>query len=145
MRTLPILLLLLLAVLIVGCEKDEDDPITEQFVGTYRVYDPAIVGEKLDSVNLIVDENTRYQFVHYRVRPGSEIDFCHSSGIVDGFGTNLAVFHPQTIELGDCDSIRVPRDTFVADFVNHGDTVHFDRDDGSLVYELRLITRRPQP
>ena len=144
MRTLPLFLMLLLAV-IVGCEEDEDEPITEKFVGTYRVYDPAIVGEKLDSVNLIVDENTRYQFVHYRVHPGAEIDFCHSSGIVDGFGTNLAVFHPQSIDAVGCDSIRVPRDTFVADWQTHGDTVYFDRDEDTLVYELRMITRRPQP
>ena len=136
MRAISILTLLLLAV--VGCEEEEDDPITEQFVGTYRVYDPAIVGEKLDSVSLTVEENTHYQFVHYRVRPGAVIDFCSNSGTVNGFGTNIAVFHPQTIDVGGCDSIRVPRDTFVADFVNHGDTIYFDRDEDTLVYELRL-------
>lgn len=138
MRTLPTLLLLTLTLLFVGCEKDEDEPITEQFVGTYRVYDPDVVGEKLDSVSLTVEENTRYELIHYPVRPGRTVDFCNSSGIIDAFGTNLAVFHPQTIDFGGCDSIRVPRDTFVADFVNHGGTIHFDRDDGTLAYELRV-------
>ncbi len=137
MRAMSILTPLLLAVLI-GCEKDEDEPITEQFVGTYRVYDPDVVGEKLDSVNLTVEENTRYELIHYPVRPGRTVDFCSSSGTVDGFGTNIAVFHPQPIDAVECDSIRVPRDTFVADFVNHGDTIHFDRDEDTLVYELRV-------
>ncbi|MCK4461898.1 MAG: hypothetical protein KAW46_08825 [candidate division Zixibacteria bacterium] len=129
---------LILALLPVGCEKDEDEPITEQFVGTYRVYDPDFVGEKLDSVNLIVDENTRYQLIHYPERSGRMANFCSSSGIVDGFGTNIAVFRPQTIDLGNCDSMRVPRDTFIADFRNHGDTIWMDRDEDTLVYELRL-------
>jgi len=144
MRTLRILLPLLLAV-IVGCEEEKDEPIQEQFVGTYRVYDPAVVGEKLDSVNLIVAETTRYQFVHYQERPGALIEICNSSGLVDGFGTNFAVFYPRQIDVAGCDSIRVPRDTFVSDWRNHGDTVYMDRDEDTLVYELRLITRVPQP
>jgi hypothetical protein len=144
MRLLRILLLLLLAA-VIGCEEEEEDPIEEQFVGTYKVYDPDVVGEDLDSVILTVDETTRYQLLHYRERSGASIDFCNSVGLVSGFGTNFAVFGPRQIETANCDSVRIPRDTFVSDWQNHGDTIWMDRDDGTLVYELRLMTRRPQP
>jgi hypothetical protein len=126
---------------LIGCEEDEDEPITEQFAGTYRVYDPAVVGEKIDSVTLTVDNNVRYRFVHYPILAGRVVNFCNSSGTVEEFGTNFATFFPESIEGVGCDSIRIPRDMFVTDFTTHGDTLYMDRDDNTLVYEIRLITR----
>jgi len=139
------ILFLLVFAAVIGCEKEKDDPITEQFVGTYRVYDPDVVGEKLDSVRLVVEDNARYQFVNFAVRPGADVDICSSAGTVSGFGTNFAVFRPASFTSGNCDTVRIPRDTFVSDWRSHGDTVYMDRVGDSLTYELRLLMIRPMP
>lgn len=138
MRKFLILGLLTLSVLI-GCEEDEDEPITEQFAGTYRVYKSNIVWEKIDSVTLTVESNISYRFVHYPFRPGGMVDICNSAGTVEEFGTNFATFFPESIGGAECDSIRIPRDMFVTDFRAHGDTIYMDRDDDTLVYEIRLL------
>ena len=142
MRKVLILILLTLAIFI-GCGKDEEqeDSKTEQLVGTYRVYNPDIVGEKIDSVTLTIENNIRYRFVHYPFRQGWAVNICNSSGIVEEFGSNFATFFPDSIDGFDCDTIHVPRDLFTADFRYHGDTIHMDRDDGTLLYEIRLLAR----
>lgn len=139
MRKLFILGLLTLAVLN-GCEeKDNSSDQSESFRGTYRVYDPAFVGEKIDSVTLTIENNIRYRFVHYPYQPGGVADICNSSGRVEEFGTNFATFFPESIEPGGCDSIRIPRDMFVTDFASHRDTIYMDRVTDTLVYEIRLV------
>ncbi|MDH3891162.1 MAG: hypothetical protein OEV49_08765 [candidate division Zixibacteria bacterium] len=139
MRTLSILILIFLTVL-VGCvEKDDSSEKSESFRGTYRVYNPAVVGEKIDSVTLTIESEVRYRFAHTPFRPGVVVDICNSSGMVEEFGTNFATFFPESVEVGGCDSIRIPRDVFTTDFQNHGDTIYMDRDDDSLVYEIRLL------
>lgn len=141
MRKSLILGLLTLA-LLNGCEgKDNSSGQSESFRGTYRVYDPAFVGEKIDSVTLTIESNIRYRFVHYPFQPGGMVDFCNSAGTVEEFGTNFATFLPESMEGSGCDSIRIPRDMFVTDFSTHGDTIYMDRDDDTLVYEIRVVVR----
>ncbi len=128
--------------LLVGCEeKDNSSDQSESFRGTYRVYDPAFVGEKIDSVTLTVESNLYYRFVHYPFQPGSVVDICNSVGTVEEFGTNFATFIPESIEGSGCDSLRIPHDMFVTDFRSHGDTIYMDRDADTLVYEIRLVMR----
>lgn len=141
MRKLPILGLLTL-VLLIGCkEEDSTAERLESFRGTYLVENPSVVGVKIDSMTMTIENNVRYRFVHYPFRPGREVNFCNSSGAVEEFGTNSAIFFPESIDGAECDSIRIPRDMFIADFRNHGDTIYLDRDDDKLVYEIRLLPR----
>ena len=133
---------LLTLVVVIGCEEEDDTHTgSESFRGTYLVENPSIVGVKIDSVTLTVERNERYRFVHYPYRPGRDVNFCNSSGAVEEFGTNIATFFPESIDGAECDTIRIPRDMFIADFRNHGDTIHMDRDDDTLVYEIRLLSR----
>ena len=139
MRKFLILGLLTLAVL-VGCEEeDSSSERSESFRGTYRVYNPAMVGEKIDSVTLTVENKVRYRFVHYPFQSGSVVDICNSSGTVEEFGTNFADFYPESIEGSGCDSLRIPHGMFITDFRSHRDTIYMDRDDDTLVYEIRLV------
>ena len=52
---------------------------------------------------------------------------CDSKGRADGFGSNRVNFIPSTIFVGNCDSIDVPRGTFISAF--KGDSLYLSRFD----------------
>lgn len=115
----------------------EEDPIVPEpisFRGSYRVFDPLIVGEKFDSVLLTISQG-HYSFIHY----DTPRDFCDSEGAVIGYGTPTVEF-VTTQRFGvNCDSLNVPVGKFTAVYVGHGDTIHMDRVGPTLQFSLRLL------
>jgi len=134
-------LIVLIAAAAAGCGGDEEvEPTVEPLLGTYTVSHPAIVGsEKRDSVILVITNGREYTVDHYPAVTGGVTEICSSSGGISGFGTGLAVLTPRRTSGTNCDTVRIPRGEFVADFRNHGDTVYLDQTSNDSTYSFRLL------
>ena len=114
--------------LLCGCNKKPDlSPENEDFYGTYLVRDLTVVQSagSLDSVYFQIFKNTTYDMTFYEnVNSADVIDFCDHGGTILDFGTGKVSFDPTLISRNpSCDTLNIPRGTFTADFVNHGDTI----------------------
>ncbi len=124
---LVFLVVLLSSFLLIGCPDNQSNlgPSNEDFVGTYMIRDSLLVEElaKIDSIRFSVVRNTTYSLQFFQADSLDIVDFCDHSGTILDFGTGKASFDPTSISYNNCDTLNVPRGTFVADFINHGDTV----------------------
>lgn len=138
---LPLALAILVFMTLASCSEDEDkEPVVETFRGTYGFKHPATVGaSKTDSIILTVTDNRNYRFDNFDDLGDNETEICGSSGVVVHFGSNTSEFKPSSIEYGNCDTLRIPRGTFDADFQTHGDTIWFDRVSGDTTFSIRLL------
>jgi len=133
-------LAILPVLLLAACgEEDEVEMTVESFSGTYAVGHASIVGEKRDSVILIVTNGREYTVDNYPSVTGGNTQICSSAGGISGFGTSRAVFTPRSKFGSNCDTTRVPSGEFVADFRSHGDTVYLDRTSSDSTYSFRLL------
>ena len=136
--------LLLFLTAISGCNStdSDDDPESEVFQGIYIVRDLTIVEDArlVDSVLMTVTNNRNYALFFWDA-DGLFVDFCNCEGSIFDFGTNLAVFNPRFVQAGNCDTVRIPRGEFVADFVTHGDTVYFEQRSIDSLFQLQLLPK----
>ncbi len=125
--TLVLSVVLLCSFLLIGCPDNQSNlgPENEEFVGTYMIRDSLIVESlaKIDSMRFSIVRNTTYSMQFFQADSLDEVDFCDHSGTILDFGTAKAAFDPTSVSYNNCDTLNVPRGTFVADFINHGDTV----------------------
>ncbi len=102
----------------------------EEFIGTYTARDLSEVIElaSVDSVSFTVRRGTTYSLRFFEGANSQDaIDFCNHDGTILDFGTAKASFDPTSISYQNCDTAAIPRGTFVADFINHGDTVFISK------------------
>lgn len=127
-RIIIVTAVLLISFILGGCPNNSTDlgPADEEFVGTYMARDLKEVQQlaEFDSIFFSVIRGTTYSidFLH-AVNAQGDQGFCNHSGTILDFGTAKASFAPTSFSYSNCDSISIPRGTFVADFVNHGDTI----------------------
>lgn len=137
-------LVVFVGVLLLGlaaCEEDDPGTSQERFHGTYMVRDLTLViqARQIDSVRLTVTNNRFYSLFFYDAE-GLDVDFCDCEGGISDFGTNRVFFNPTNINYieGHCDTLRIPRGEFAADFVTHGDTVYFEQRSGDSLFQFLL-------
>ena len=122
-----LLILLFCSFLLIGCPDNQSNlgSANEDFVGTYMTRDSALVESlsKIDSIRFSIERSTTYSIQFFQADSLDEIDFCDHSGTILDFGTGKASFDPTSILYNNCDTLNIPRGTYVADFINHGDTV----------------------
>ena len=138
-----IAVILVAMILTAACEDEPDSIPPEVFHGTYFVdINPDIIGEgteKTDSLTFTVDDGRLYSMFFYSVTGDtSQPNFCDCSGTLEGYPTNFVIFNPTNINASNCDHQRIPIGIFNADFINHGDTIWFDKEIGDTIYQLRL-------
>ena len=147
-----LVLLLLMPLAFTSCDNDEDQgPPDEEFMGLYMVRDKTEVIDmaKIDSVIFSIQKNMTYQMDFYKSSPTDRlVDFCYCEGTLIDFGTAKVSFDPTFINKDNCDTLRIPRGLFEADFRTLGDTVYIERkntldEDGQIVFDslfqLKLI------
>jgi len=127
-KILFIVILLIFSVVFVGCPDNQSNlgSQNEEFSGTYMARDLKLVEAltAVDSINFTVIRSTTYRLDFYEGASSlDDIDFCDHTGTLLDFGTGKVSFDPTSITPNNCDTLKVPRGTFVADFINHGDTV----------------------
>ena len=138
-RSVRVLAILPLLFFLACSEEDEVETTVESFTGTYAVGHASIVGQKRDSVILIITNGREYTVDNYPSVTGGNTEICSSAGGLSGFGTSRAVFTPRSKFGSNCDTTRVPSGEFVADFRSHGDTVFLDRTSSDSTYSFRLL------
>jgi|GEM_PF-1798046 len=131
MRALSVFSTAIMAVtafLMIGCSSSQNSsqPVVEEYKGTYMVRDTTevISKAKIDSVTFTIRDYKVYSFNFY---DAVNVDFCDCEGSALNFGTNKITFDPTVITSSNCDSLRIPRGVFDADFVTHGDTVYMEK------------------
>ncbi len=137
-----ILAILLISLMLGGCPNNSADlgPANEEFVGTYMARDLKEVAHLAvtDSIYFSVNRGTTYSidFLNAENAQGEQ-SFCDHSGTIFDFGTGKASFVPTVVSYNNCDSSSIPRGTFAADFINHGDTIWLYKQvtDSSLLQE----------
>ncbi|MFH1687639.1 MAG: hypothetical protein ABIE70_08985 [bacterium] len=137
-RALSAVVIVAFSVLI-SCGDKHLESTVETYRGTYHFEHPANVGaSKTDSVIFTLTDKHNYHFDHFSDVGSQVVEICSSSGTVQNFGSNVAVFDPETIDYGNCDTLRIPRGLFAADFISHGDTIWLDRVSNDTTYSIRL-------
>jgi hypothetical protein len=115
-----------------NCSKEDDlGPPNEEFMGVYTARDRSDVIDlaKVDSVIFAIQRNTTYDLIFFKSTPVDKlVDFCNCGGTLLDFGTGKASFDPTFIVRVNCDTLRIPRGEFGADFRNHGDTLYLERE-----------------
>lgn len=139
MRYLEITVAFILIIL-VGCNNREQasQTVIEEFQGIYIARDTTIVidSQKKDSVILSIKNSRAYSLLFYDM---GIVDFCNSEGTVGDFGSNNIIFIPTKINVNNCDSLRLPRGEFNADFITHGDTIYFEKRISDSLYRFILL------
>ena len=83
---------------------------------------------KIDSLIFTTQRNTTYRMMFYKSSPVDPlVNFCYCEGTLIDFGTAKVSFAPTTIIRENCDTLRIPRGLFEADFRTHGDTVYIEK------------------
>ena len=127
-RIIFVTAVLLISFILGGCPNNSSDlgPANEEFFGTFTVRDLKEVEQlaESDSIFFSVIRGTTYS-IDYLNAANAQGDqsFCNHSGTIFDFGTAKASFVPTSLNYSNCDSASIPRGTFVADFINHGDTI----------------------
>lgn len=127
----------------VGCKKDPPayEPYVESFVGLYTVRDrtQVILMAKIDSTHLTITDGVAYAMSFYAKDEVDDLDFCACEGELDTYTSNLVDFRPLAFFQSNCDTLRVPRGDFTADYVTHDDTIYFERSVGDSIYLLTVL------
>lgn len=128
MRYYKLLLLLLPLLLWSACSDEEDKtPPDEEYRGTYLVRNLGEVIDlaKQDSVTFKIRAGAYFDLHFYELNgPNDDVHFCDATGNLLDFGTGKVGFDPTHVFSNNCDTLRIPRGDFAADFKNHGDTVY---------------------
>ncbi len=141
--------------ILVSCSEEDDlGPPDEEFIGTYMVRDLSVVIDdaKIDSIVFSTQRNTTYRMMFYESSSADTVgSFCYCEGSMIDFGTAKVTFAPTLIIRENCDTLRIPRGLFEADFRTHGDTVYITKiirdlerwgtgvDSTDYLYELKLL------
>ena len=136
-----------LLLLPIGCNNEGNlGPANEEFVGVYLMRDTQIaMSEKIDSVIFTVFRNTTFSMIFYEGEgSGKDVDFCNCQGNIIDFGTAKASFDPTSISYGNCDTLRIPRGLFSADFINYDSVIVIEKrepysDVDDTLYQLILL------
>lgn len=140
-------LLLSVSILIyiyVGCTDNGFDNTKghtiQTYYGIYVATDDStnIAMRKTDACELTVIDNYKYTFQFSNINADPK-ELCDHNGTVFGFGSNKVAFYPDEIIYQNCDSFRIPRDTFNADFINNADTIIINQINGLAVRRLKLL------
>ncbi|UCD64507.1 MAG: hypothetical protein JSW34_03475 [Candidatus Zixiibacteriota bacterium] len=128
-----------------ACRDDPavDTPFVENYVGTYMVRNvtDVILMAKMDSTNLVITDGLTYAMSFWEKDELDEIDFCSCEGELDTYTSHTMEFDPHLFLDSNCDTLRVPRGEFDADYVNHGDTVYFEKRNGDSLFQLIVLLR----
>jgi hypothetical protein len=135
-----------LAFLTTGCGGDDaavDTPYVEHFKGTYLVRDvtEVIMMAKWDSVTFTVTDGYIYTMRFYPLSTSDQsVDFCGCDGRLDKYTSNTIGFSPNLYLGSNCDTLRVPRGDFTADYATHRpDTVYIEKRLGDSLYQLVVL------
>lgn len=149
-------LLLLISTVFMSCSEEDDLGLPdEEFRGTYfvKAVDATIHEAKIDSVIFQTKRNITYSMLFYKSTPADQlVDFCFCEGTLLDFGTAKVSFDPTLIIRENCDTLRIPKGVFSADFRTHGDTVYIEKQalevytdingntiSRDMIYRLKLI------
>ena len=128
-----------------GCSSKSVDGDISNNIKSYRGFYFAaddssnIMMQKTDSVLLTITNGEIYSMNFFESNASSDVEFCDHTGLMSGFWTNSIIFIPNSIDLINCDSIRIPRGEFRGDYVTHGDTIYIEKTIDALLYRLKLL------
>ena len=134
----------LTALFLFGCSNTITDGKKERDVKFFRGEfisnnDAGNIGtRRIDSVELTLTNNVSYSFRFYDVS-SDDINFCDHSGLVGDFWTNTVSFSVGLITYNNCDTLNIPRGTFVADFLTLGDTILLEQINGDKLRRITLL------
>lgn len=147
MRFIRLLTIITALVLAAGaCKKDPPayEPYIESFVGRYLVRSTSqvILMAKIDSTNLTITDGVAFAMNFWPMDEVDELDFCACEGELPVYTSQIVDFSPLLFHQANCDTMRVPRGEFTADYVTHGDTIYFERRVGDSLYQLTVLRQQ---
>ncbi len=135
---------LTLAVLVLGCGGDNstDSPFIETFTGTYTVRDVTVAMQmKKDSVTFTITDGLTYSMRFRQLSGIDDLDFCGCDGRLDRYTGNLFTFVPLTNIGSNCDTLRIPRGDFNADYQTHSPEIYIEKTIGDSLFQMVVIRR----
>jgi len=141
---LKIFCISLLIVSFIGCSNTITDGKADRDVKTFRGEYLSnniannIGSRKTDSLILTIINNQTYSIRFFDVSENDK-DFCSHTGYVDDFWTSSVTFTIGSIDYNNCDTLHLPKKTFTADFLNHGDTILLERIMGDTIRKITLL------
>lgn len=113
---------------------------TSTYQGLYYATDDStnISLKKTDSVEFVLVDNQSYS-IYFFPHQSTSATFCDHTGTVSGFDTNNILFFPDAVDYVNCDSVRIPRGQFSADYVTVPDTIIIQQINGLAVRRLKLL------
>lgn len=137
-------LALVLAILSYGCGDDNatDSPLIENFTGTYMVRDVTVAMQmKKDSVNFTITDGLTYSMRFRELSAIDDLDFCGCDGRLERYTGNLFSFQPLVSIGSNCDTLRVPRGDFSADYQTHSPEIYIEQTIGDSLFQMIVIRR----
>jgi hypothetical protein len=136
-----LLFVTLLSIVFVACGDDEDtiqSTGTEEYTGYYLVRHKTIIGNKDDSLSMVLQNSRSYTIDFYPIT-GTDVNFCDHTGQVADWGSPTSRFTPLDITVGGCDAVRLPNGTFQANWTDSPDSIVFTRETTDSLWRLVLI------
>ncbi|UCE23709.1 MAG: hypothetical protein JSU74_10465 [Candidatus Zixiibacteriota bacterium] len=135
-------LVVTLAGLIFGCggDKGTDSPFIENFTGTYVVRDVTVAMQmKRDSVTFTITDGLTYSMRFRKVSDIDDLDFCGCDGRLERYTGNLFTFVPLVNIGSNCDTLRIPRGDFNADYQTHSPEIYIEKTIGDSLFQMVVI------